>query len=949
MDSASVTVVVEPAILLVRYRLEVTDANGNPISQVAVGQEFILNTYVDDLRVDGGGVFSGYLDVTYDPALATAGNTFTYGDAYPVVQKGDTSEPGLIDEAGALAANVETEGIDPVGSEEMLLWSLPVTANAEGTLNFAGDPADILPNNQTTLFGLNSAVPVGLIEFVDTSVVIGGFPGIVDDMFTVPVNSQTRMLDVLENDDPPLSNQPITLVDVSTPDNGGTAEIDGDMILYTPDTDFEGRETFTYTVRDINGVEVTATVTVDVVVGAPVAVDDFPPNVAEGSSNNLLDVLANDFDTDSMDPLTIVELGDPDMGGMVDIVNEMISYTPATGFFGTETFTYTIEDSDGFRDSATVTVIVEDVDPLVRYSLVVTDPNGVEITQAVVGQDFLLNVIVTDLREMPSNTGVFSAFLDVSYAEDLVSVAGPIVYGPDYEAGQAGDTSQPGLINEAGAADGAVPLGPDPRLLWSIPFTAEMVGTFDFVGDPADIIPPHETVLFGINETIPSIMQEFVSDSLTITTAGAVDDTFSVDLNSMDNVLDVLNNDVPPLGNEPFTLVDVDDSNLLGTAVIVGNFIQYTPMPGFTGVEEFTYTVEDATGATFMATVTVTVEPPAMNAAYEFVITDTNGTPIDMIDVGQDFQLQVATRDLRDVPEGVFAGYLDVLFSGSGAAVVSEPIEYGVLYPAGRSGTVLDGEIDELGAIDGIVPFDTGDPVLLATVTFTATAAGVLDFSGNAADLLPQHHTLVFGNSAPVDISTIVFGTESITINEGGGVTAFTNPYNPLDVDQDGIVAARDALVIINDLTANGARPIGSGGASQPRSVAMMLDVNSDFYVSAMDAIWVINQLRSSSQSSAQAASSSSVAFETTTEVGTIAVAGETPQTGDDQNPAAADGLLPAANSITVVADPVQRTAYLGPPATSVANLIDAAFGSSEDEDEYDWETTLTELALGRE
>jgi hypothetical protein len=82
--------------------------------------------------------------------------------------------------------------------------------------------------------------------------------------------------------------------------------------------------------------------------------------VDEGSSNNTLDVLANDTDVDIGDTLTITAVGPTSNGGTVTNNGTDLSYTaPASPFTGIETFSYTIEDTDGMVPStATVTVSV---------------------------------------------------------------------------------------------------------------------------------------------------------------------------------------------------------------------------------------------------------------------------------------------------------------------------------------------------------------------------------------------------------------------------------------------------------------------------------------------------------------------------------------------------------------------------------------------------------------
>jgi hypothetical protein len=84
-----------------------------------------------------------------------------------------------------------------------------------------------------------------------------------DDSFIVPQDSQDNPLEVLANDSDPESD-PLSITAVSTPDQGGTALIDGTQLIYTPPASFSGVETFTYTVSDGYGGFTTAKVVVRV-------------------------------------------------------------------------------------------------------------------------------------------------------------------------------------------------------------------------------------------------------------------------------------------------------------------------------------------------------------------------------------------------------------------------------------------------------------------------------------------------------------------------------------------------------------------------------------------------------------------------------------------------------------------------------------------------------------
>lgn len=88
---------------------------------------------------------------------------------------------------------------------------------------------------------------------------------------------------------------------------------------------------------------------------APTATND-SLSTSEGASASSINVLANDFDVDG-DNLSLVSVNYSGTG-TVTITDGGISYTPGSGFSGSETFTYLISDGNGGEASASVSVSV---------------------------------------------------------------------------------------------------------------------------------------------------------------------------------------------------------------------------------------------------------------------------------------------------------------------------------------------------------------------------------------------------------------------------------------------------------------------------------------------------------------------------------------------------------------------------------------------------------------
>jgi hypothetical protein len=121
---------------------------------------------------------------------------------------------------------------------------------------------------------------------------------------------------------------------------------------------YTGPDSFTYHANDgllsSNIVAVSLTVTAE---SAPDAVAD-PATIATGSGYTAINVRANDTDADIGDTLSVVSATVPAHGTvLITGGGTGLSYRPASGFVGTDTFSYTI--SDGLlTDSAVVTVHV---------------------------------------------------------------------------------------------------------------------------------------------------------------------------------------------------------------------------------------------------------------------------------------------------------------------------------------------------------------------------------------------------------------------------------------------------------------------------------------------------------------------------------------------------------------------------------------------------------------
>ncbi|MCG8651966.1 MAG: Ig-like domain-containing protein, partial [Pirellulales bacterium] len=167
-----------------------------------------------------------------------------------------------------------------------------------------------------------------------------------------------------------------SLVDQPT---SGTISFNADgSFTYTPNANFFGTDSFTYRATDSTNDSNVALVTINVtnVSDPPAAVDDDFTVPGDGGQQTF-DVLANDTsDPDPTQALTLTSVTQGSGGGTVSIDGDRIRYTPSSGFVGNETFTYTITDSDGLTDTASVVVTVQNASGNSLSGFVYIDVSG---------------------------------------------------------------------------------------------------------------------------------------------------------------------------------------------------------------------------------------------------------------------------------------------------------------------------------------------------------------------------------------------------------------------------------------------------------------------------------------------------------------------------------------------------------------------------------------------
>ncbi|MDD5264857.1 MAG: Ig-like domain-containing protein, partial [Candidatus Bipolaricaulis sp.] len=254
-------------------------------------------------------------------------------------------------------------------------------------------------------------------------------PTAVTDTATTTEDSPIAM-DVTANDlgvEAPID--PTTVTVVGEPSHG-TVSVDPTtgVVTYTPDPNFYGRDTFGYQVCDENGACATASATVTVQpTNDPPAAE---PQIVTTSEQTPISIALIGSDPDA-DVIYFSILTPPFYGEVTGFDPETgrLIYTPGPGFTGEDTLVFEVCDTRGVCGSATVTIVVRDVNnPPSADSFNTTVPEGAPTPIGLSGLDPDGDVITFRLLDPPAH-GTISGFDPATGT--LIYTSDPGYTGPD--------------------------------------------------------------------------------------------------------------------------------------------------------------------------------------------------------------------------------------------------------------------------------------------------------------------------------------------------------------------------------------------------------------------------------------------------------------------------------------------------------------------------------------
>ncbi|OEH68093.1 MAG: hypothetical protein BAX61_04635 [Psychrobacter sp. B29-1] len=409
----------------------------------------------------------------------------------------------------------------------------------------------------------------------------------------------------------------------------GTVIVNADgSYSYTPDTDFNGEDSFTYTIDDGQGgmTTQTATITVAAVNDAPVAEDSSistdEDTVAKGQ------LVATDIDGDD---LTFALDTDANNGTVVVNADGSYSYTPNDNFNGSDSFTYTITDgTETITQTATITVASVNDLPVSKNSNIEATEDTVATGQLEAATDADSDNLTYAIKDNAANgTVIVNADGSYSYTPDT-DFNGEDSFTYTIDDGQGGMTTQTATITVAAVND--APVAEDSSISTDEDTVAkgQLVAT-DIDGDDLtfalDTDANNGTVVVNADGSYSYTPNDNFngSDSFTYTITDGTEtitQTATITVASVNDLPVSKNSNIEATEDTVATgqleaATDADSDNLTyaikdnaanGTVIVnADGSYSYTPDTDFNGEDSFTYTIDDGQGGMITQTATITV------------------------------------------------------------------------------------------------------------------------------------------------------------------------------------------------------------------------------------------------------------------------------------------------------------------------------------------------------
>ncbi len=605
-----------------------------------------------------------------------------------------------------------------------------------------------------------------------------------DDQYTLAEDSPSIILNVLENDTD-ANGDTITLINITN--TVGTAQIVNNSIEYTPEPNFFGEVTLSYTISDgiADDAPQSSTATVRLTIipinDAPIATSD-SASMIEDASPILIDVLANDSDVDD-DNLTITRVVTE--LGMASIVENKIEYTPAPNSNGVAIVSYTISDGNGASASANLQITISPTN-----DAPVANPDSITIAED--AQGTLINVLSNDTDIDGDSLNVSSVVSDIGNAAILNNL---IQYTPS--ADENGTATITYSLTDGIAST-----------------TGTLTVTITPVNDAPVANPDTATIL---------------------------EDASTTNINVLSNDTDIDND----------TLSISSASTTSGSVAVAGSNLAYTPDANFNGQAIVNYTITDGTeSAAGILTITVTPvnDAPVANPDTATILEDASTTNINVLsnDTNEDndaLSISAATANTGSVsvvgnniaytPDANYNGEVIVNYtitdgteSAAGILTITVTPVNDVPVANPDTATIIE---DSVTTNVNVLSNDTDEDNDSLSISTAAANTGSVSVAGSNLAYTPEanfngqaiiNYTITDGTESAAGILTITVtpvNDAPIAINQ-----TFSIGENAIDDETIGTIAASD----IENNTLSFSLSGGETGLFNINSTSGLLSVN---------------------------------------------------------------------------------------------------------------------------
>ncbi|WP_442792690.1 tandem-95 repeat protein, partial [Pseudoalteromonas sp. T1lg23B] len=497
-----------------------------------------------------------------------------------------------------------------------------------------------------------------------------------DDSTTTNEDTATTL--AILNNDSDVEDSGFVGADIELQDQGNGAGVytlanvsvgaDG-VLTISPNQDQNGVLAFTYTVEDSDGLRsdpATVTVNISAVNDAPVAVDNTAQLVEDGSIE--INVLGNDTDVDSQLNASSVTVITGPQGGSAQVqASGSILYTPNANFFGSDSFTYTVQDTEGLASNqATVTITVDSVNdvPVISgtpattanedeaYSFVPTasDADGDTLTFSVTNLPVWasFNSATGEVSGTPveGQQGTYSdILLSVSDGQNTVSLAAfNIVVSAVNDAPEISGTPSTSVNQDEQYSFTPQATDVDSENLTFSIENAPSWASFDtttgaLTGTPnIDDVGTYTGIVIAVSDGELQASLDAFDITVVAVNAAPIANNMQRSVNEDGTTSFVA--DVSDADGDTLT-IELQGLPQNGVASVQGTVLTYTPLPNFNGSDSFSYVASDGELQSDVAIVSINVvsvndAPIAIDDAFTFTAVPSNQYSLTVLDNDSD-------------------------------------------------------------------------------------------------------------------------------------------------------------------------------------------------------------------------------------------------------------------------------------------------------------------------